>query len=248
VTKLSDGITSQHRPLQRRDRLLTGLAVISVAVGSVVMLPRADSQVNRTQRLVEQALALVPQRDRGARLYAERCASCHGKDATGDAETVTPSLAGQIDGYLIRELVDMAESNRPVSEMHRLLARPELTSAQAIRDVTSHVASLPRLAKPQVGNGQALPLGQRVYETICLQCHGPEAQGDRAALVPALQGQHYSYLLMQTRQMPVSHGYDIGVETLERFEDLTLEELAAVSDYISRIKVDQRGDLIVQAD
>lgn len=87
-----------------------------------------------------------------------------------------------------------------------------------------------------------------MYETICLQCHGPQADGDADAFVPALQGQHYSYLLMQTRQMPVSHGYDLGVETLERFEDLTLEELAAVSDHISRIKVEGRGDLIVRAD
>lgn len=236
------------RALQRRKRVLIVLAVVLVLSASVLMLSPAGSQVNRTQRLVEQTLALAPQRDRGARLYAERCARCHGTNATGDAETVTPSLAGQATSYLVRELVDMAESNRPVSEMHRLLAQPELTSAQAIRDVTSYAASLPRLMKPQVGNGQALPLGQRVYETICLQCHGPQAEGDATAFVPALQGQHYSYLLMQTRQMPVSHGYDLGVETLERFEDLTLEELAAVSDYISRIKVDGHGDSIVRVE
>lgn len=87
-------------------------------------------------------------------------------------------------------------------------------------------------------------LGKRIYQAECMQCHGVRGDGDAHAGVPALHGQHYAYLLLQTRQMPVSHGYDIGVETLERFEDLKLDELAAVCDYISWLPVDALSDTI----
>lgn len=204
----------------------------------------ASAQENRTQGLVEQALKLAPHRDAGARTYVRFCASCHGADAHGNPETVTPSLAGQLTSYLVRELVDMGEGNRVATDMHRLIARKELTSAQALRDVASYLAALPRMAAPQTGNGRNLQTGKRIFDAECAQCHGFDAEADASRGVPMLQAQHYAYLLLQSRQMPVSHGYDVGVETLERFEDLKLEELEAVCDYLSRMAVKSAQDRI----
>lgn len=202
---------------------------------------------NRTQVLVQQALHLMPDSGAGERAYKQFCASCHGLEAHGAPDTVTPALAGQLLPYLVRELVDMAEANRVATEMHRLVARKELSSAQAISNVAHYINELPRETRPQVGSGQSVPLGKRIYESECMQCHGVQAEGDAGAGVPALQAQHYAYLLLQTRQMPVSHGYDIGVETLERFEELQLQELEAVCDYISRLRVDANPDQVVRA-
>jgi cytochrome c553 len=203
------------------------------------------AQVSRSERLVEQALELKPDHAAGARTFERLCSSCHGSDAHGNADTVTPALAGQLPAYLIRELVDMAESNRPARDMHRTVVRAELADAQALRDVTSFLAALPRLTRPQTGDGQTVMLGQRVFDAECRQCHGAHAEGDAERGVPALQGQHYAYLLSQSRQMPIAHGYDVGVQTLERFEELTLDELAAVSDYISRMRVSAKGESVI---
>jgi cytochrome c553 len=220
---------------------------LAVACVGAIISGVVAAQVSRSERLVEQALGLKPDRAAGARTFQRLCSSCHGREAHGNADAVTPALAGQLTAYLIRELVDMAESNRPARDMHRTVARAELAEAQALRDVASFLTALPRLARPQTGDGQTVMLGQRVFDAECRQCHGARAEGDVQRGVPALQGQHYAYLLSQSRQMPVAHGYDVGVETLERFEELTLEELAAVSDYISRMSVSSDESVIARA-
>jgi cytochrome c553 len=49
----------------------------------------------------------------GARLYASRCATCHGADAQGADGDVVPKLQGQHYGYLLRQMHDAIEGRRP---------------------------------------------------------------------------------------------------------------------------------------
>lgn len=203
------------------------------------------AQESRIDSLVSQALALKPNKVSGARLFDELCARCHGPAGEGEASTVTPALAGQLPRYVIKQLADMAEANRSTAEMHRLAARAELIRPQALADIAGHLDSLPRMRRPQLGDGTQLSEGKQIYESQCAQCHGFQAEGDSQNAVPVLQGQHYSYLLMQMRQMPISHGTSLSFETLERFEELKLEELTAVSDYVSRIEVAAQKEEVV---
>lgn len=67
----------------------------------------------------------------GARHYADACASCHGANATGEAQRNVPRLAGQQYRYLLHALLNPADEVRPDfwSEHARVLnglQRPQL--------------------------------------------------------------------------------------------------------------------------
>jgi cytochrome c553 len=49
----------------------------------------------------------------GAEVYAQRCASCHGKDGEGNNVKGYPRLAGQHNEYLLDQLQQVAEGRRP---------------------------------------------------------------------------------------------------------------------------------------
>lgn len=58
----------------------------------------------------------------GSRVYAQRCASCHGATAQGSNARGMPRLAGQHYAYLLRQLHDTVEGRRPnLRRDHRLL-------------------------------------------------------------------------------------------------------------------------------
>ena len=58
--------------------------------------------------------------ERGAAVYAQGCASCHGPAAEGDAQKGIPRLAGQHAAYLARQIYDAVDARRlPLSETHR---------------------------------------------------------------------------------------------------------------------------------
>jgi cytochrome c553 len=49
----------------------------------------------------------------GERLYAEKCASCHGREGEGNDKTEIPRIAGQHAGYLARQIHDAVDGRRP---------------------------------------------------------------------------------------------------------------------------------------
>jgi len=58
--------------------------------------------------------------ERGAALYANACASCHGANADGDGARGIPRLAGQHAAYLARQIYDAVDARRlPLTETHR---------------------------------------------------------------------------------------------------------------------------------
>jgi cytochrome c553 len=215
--------------------LWLGIAIALVAGALVLFTQAAAAQTERGIALIEQTLAAKPDTHRGARLYRELCSSCHGRKAYGSANPVTPSLAGQVPLYLIKQLVDFAEGDRSEPEMHRVVALRQLSSPQAIRDVSTFLADLPANPDPELGEGTALAAGKRFYQGLCAYCHGPQAQGNADHATPALSRQHYSYLLMQSRRLAVGHRYSVPIEVIEVLEKVSFDELTAIADYASRL-------------
>jgi cytochrome c553 len=77
----------------------------------------------------------------GARVYAQRCASCHGEQGGGDKLKAYPRLAGQHYPYVLRQLHDAVEGRRPnFSKAHlRLLASLERDDYVGIADYLSRI-------------------------------------------------------------------------------------------------------------
>lgn len=211
-------------------------ASVAIVVLVLALVTRsAAAQTERGTEIIERSLAAKPDQRAGARIFLERCASCHGRDAHGSADPVTPSLAGQQALYLIKQMVDFAEGDRSAPEMHRIVALKDLSTPQAIRDVSSYLNGLPGNTQPETGDGKNLAAGKRYYDGLCAFCHGERGEGNEQHATPSLQRQHYSYLLMQSRRLAVGHRYSVPVEVIEVLEKVPFDQLMAIADYASRL-------------
>lgn len=211
---------------------------VSVAIMVLVLAlvtRSAAAQTERGTEIIERALAAKPDQRAGSRIFIERCASCHGTSAHGSADPVTPSLAGQQALYLIKQMVDLAEGDRINPEMHRIVALKDLSTPQALRDVSSYLSGLPGNTQPETGDGKNLADGKRYYEGLCAFCHGKDGEGNEQHATPSLQRQHYSYLLMQSRRLAVGHRYSVPIEVIEVLEKVPFDQLMAIADYASRL-------------
>ena len=86
--------------------------------------------------------------DHGARVYAQKCAACHGAQGEGDKLKAYPRLAGQHYPYLLRQLHDAVEGRRPnFSSAHiRLLSHLDRDDFVGIADYLSRLAPAAPLA------------------------------------------------------------------------------------------------------
>jgi cytochrome c553 len=88
------------------------------------------------------------QLEHGARVYAQRCAGCHGPQGEGDKFKAYPRLAGQHYPYLLRQFHDAVEGRRPnFSPAHvRLLARLNRDDYVGMADYLSRITPPPSIA------------------------------------------------------------------------------------------------------
>lgn len=200
----------------------------------IVWSHSAAAQTARGREAVLTAMRATPDPARGAALFARHCAKCHGPLAFGDPLDVVPVLAGQHERYLIKQLIDAAEGDRTISEMHRVVARTEVVEPQSVRDIASFVSALKAPTGNERGDGHRLDVGGKLYRAHCAGCHGAQAQGDPVQFVPQLRHQHFSYLVAQMRRLAVGHRYSVGDDVVKTLDALSLPDLMAVADFASR--------------
>ena len=90
---------------------------------------------------------------RGAKVYAQRCAECHGRLGEGENITMNPRLAGQHYQYLLRQMHDAVDGRRPnFSTAHlKLLSRLERDDLVGVADFLSRSEwNLPKSEQPVV--------------------------------------------------------------------------------------------------
>jgi cytochrome c553 len=91
-------------------------AVVDVAA-YISALPEASSAPVRAASAAGSAppspSGAAPPSTDAARLYAQRCANCHGAAGEGSAERSVPFLAGQHEPYLLRQMHDAVDGRRP---------------------------------------------------------------------------------------------------------------------------------------
>jgi cytochrome c553 len=79
--------------------------------------------------------------EEGNRIYSEKCASCHGPAAAGNAETGAPRLAGQHYGYLMRQMYDAVDGRRPaLPRIHSQRIAP--LDFEQVRAVSDYLARI----------------------------------------------------------------------------------------------------------
>ena len=165
------------------------------------------------------------------------CASCHG--AGGNSTIVTnPKLAGQVDTYIHKQLVDFTTParNQPIMTTYaKALTDEEKTNIAAYLFSQQAKAGAAR-------NKDTVELGRKIYRggiadrgvAACASCHGAVGAGIPAQY-PRLAGQHQDYTFAQLQNFKSgarSNSPQMGT-LAKRLSD---DEMKAVADYIAGLK------------
>lgn len=207
---------------------LIALALLAVASSTYASEESVD-------RATHAALALDVNLKHGRSVYAAQCTSCHGRSGFGDPSRSIPALAGQRFAYLVRQLANFSGDERENAAMHRVLSRPNMRAAQSWADLAGYLSRLPGNPAVEIGDGAHLALGRGIFHEQCASCHQADAGGDDDGFVPALNGQHYAYLLGQMQQLAADRRHNVD-EDLQRFlRSFDEEDIEGVADYLSRL-------------
>ena len=175
--------------------------------------------------------------EKGKELSAS-CAACHGDDGIS-LNPVWPKLAGQNPKYLASQLHEFkkgSDGNRNNAVMYGISVN---LSDQDIEDLSEYYSSL----KSTVGltKDEYLELGRNIYRggnmeikmQACISCHGPNGQGNYAAAIPMLSGQHSQYTFQQLKNFQTSmRSNDYNKMMRNIVHRMTDEEMKAVASYI----------------
>ena len=193
--------------------------------------PGAASDVDEILR----AYDMKPNISNGEKVYA-KCVRCHHDKGWGKEDGSVPVIGGQYAKVLIMQLANIRSLPKEDNPDMYLQADPDLMGgAQAIADVSAYIASMAGDANTSKGRGDQLDLGKSLYEAKCRQCHGDQAQGDVLEFVPKLKGQHYAYLLRRIQLIGSGNKKNSKPIMVLRMKSLSVKEMEAVADYMSRM-------------
>jgi cytochrome c553 len=165
------------------------------------------------------------------------CASCHGAGGNSTINT-NPKLAGQIDTYIHKQLVDFTTParNQPVMTTYAKMLSD---------DEKKNIAAWLATQQPKQGaarNKDTLELGRKIYRggiadrgvAACASCHGATGAG-LPAQYPRLAGQHQDYTVTQLQAFKTgARSNSPQMATLAK--RLSDDEMKAVADYIAGLK------------
>lgn len=130
------------------------------------------------------------------------CAACHGPQGIS-SNPDWPSIAGQHQEYLLKELRDMKTGRtRQAATMSAILA--SLTDAD-LQNLAQFYANQPaptgETPQEHLKRGELLYRGGDRLKGIsaCIACHGPKGTGNGPAGFPRLSGQHAEYTIQQLK-------------------------------------------------
>ncbi len=165
------------------------------------------------------------------------CVSCHG--AAGNSTiAINPKLAGQIEAYTYKQLIDFTTPNRVNPIMS---AYAKMLSDEDKKNVAAYLGA--QAAKQGAAkNKDSVELGKKIYRggiaatgvAACASCHGANGNGIPAQF-PRLAGQHQDYTVGQLQAFKGgARKNSVQMTTLaKRMSD---DEMKAVADYIAGLK------------
>lgn len=177
---------------------------------------------------------LTPDLKAGEKTYV-LCAACHGDDGFGQQQGEFPSIAGQHQRVILKQMLDVQSKKRINPTMYPFTDLETLGGLQGMADIAAYTAALPANPSPVTGKGDALDKGRILYETHCVTCHGKDAQGSAEQYYPRLTNQHYPYLVRELgwiRDKVRKNSDPAMVLILQNFVD---DDIQAVADYLSRL-------------
>ncbi len=118
---------------------------------------------------------------------AQFCRHCHGVGGSsmrGD----TPNLAGQNEAYLLAQMEKFATGKRKNEFMEGLI---KALTPEEHKNIALYFSQQAVTVQP-AANTQQAAAGKKLYESLCINCHGANAYGTEK--IPRLASQQPAYL------------------------------------------------------
>lgn len=166
------------------------------------------------------------------------CLACHGADGNS-INPEWPSLAGQMQEYLVKQLQDFKSGARKNAIMAGMVAP---LSQQDMEDLAVYFASQALKVSASADREKA-QVGQRLYRggnaktlvSACMSCHGPSGRGIPPRF-PRVSGQHAVYSESQLLAFKAGkRSNDNEIMTRIAFR-MSESEIKAVAHYMSGLK------------
>jgi cytochrome c553 len=219
------------------------LAGLLVGPGAAVWAPSAaaadatDGAYVWNEMQGEKLVALGTKGDAArGEITFEICQGCHRAHALGRPDGSYPRLAGQHITVLIKQMTDVRAGRRKNEKMLPFIDK-HVTSPQDIADVAAYLTQLPSPPGNGQGPGTDLARGEGIYAAQCASCHGAGGEGDAPKFYPRLSGQHYKYMLREMVDIREGTRANSNPRMVEVVKPLTMSDLEATADYISRMSV-----------
>lgn len=187
------------------------------------------------------------------------CNSCHGATGLGDDNLGTPRLAGQIYGFLIKQMDDYAEDRRQDTTMFVMNANAKGLSQQDRRDVSAYLNSIDRIfsgkSLQEASGGSDIAalkengadvgvshLGKILVNygvaerkiPACLSCHGHNGRGVDP-MYPRIGEQKLGYLVNQLKKFrDGSRGNDPMGQMQAVAKMMTDEDILNAATYLTQ--------------
>ena len=211
-----------------------GRCALALALGfGITATAPLNAASNQTE--FDKALSLTADVKNGARLY-RNCVACHGAEGWGDVNGAYPQIAGQLPGVIIKQLADIRAGNRDNPIMRAFSSQRSLGDAQSIADVAAYISQLPMTSKNGRALGGNLDLGREIYRRECADCHGADGEGDVKEHVPAIQGQHYNYLMRQFHWIRNGRRRNADPEMVRQIERFSAQDISAVMAFTATLQ------------
>lgn len=206
----------------------------SVILGVLAFLPLTALGAGAARQEFREALSRTANAAHGEELFQGSCRACHGSKGQGVDDGSVPAIAAQHRRVLVKQLVDFRSRQRWDIRMEHFADREHLPGAQDLADLAAFVSSLPPQPTRRWGSGEYLRAGASVYFAGCERCHGSSGQGDGAALVPRLAGQHFDYLVRQMQDSADGRRPSMSTAHVHLIRGMDREGILGVADYLSR--------------
>ena len=169
---------------------------------------------------------------------ATTCASCHGP-AGQSANPQWPNLAGQVPGYIAKQLRDFKNGRRQDPLMAGIVKG---LNEKDMANLDAYFSGLPAQHMAMADAARKTP-GERVFRggnaktgvSACMSCHGPSGHGIPPRF-PRVAGQHAAYAEKQLLDFKRStRNNDDTTMTRIAFR-MSEDEIRAVADYMQGLQ------------
>lgn len=216
--------------IRLRAALVAGLCVGILATPAIAQpaRARATANVNLRARLheVESDPKLTAALFKIGGKVAAVCDNCHGEGGNS-AKPDVPNLAGQNAGYLVEQVRQYGNGQRPDEFMERMI---RVMTADEKVGMSLFYAKQTVVHKP-AKNPTQVARGQLLYSTACLDCHDADGLGDEN--IARVAGQQPEYLRLALKRYRVgTGGARLHPDMVRSVKPMTDADIEAVVAYL----------------